>query len=109
VGAHLDLPLSVEDLIADRMGQFASGSANFPQDWIVIIWIEGYVKRQRRIMAFKTLKTKCEAISLAALGEEIMVRRIVVGEVSVPGNAGTRRTASKKAVLKQIAKVGGDW
>ena len=60
-------------------------------------------------MAFKTLKTKREAISLAALGEEIAARRIVVGEVSVPRNAGTRRTASKKALLEQIAKAGGNW
>lgn len=60
-------------------------------------------------MAFKTLKTKHEAISLAALGEEIAARRIIVGEVSVPRNAGNRRTASKKALLEQIAKAGGNW
>jgi hypothetical protein len=60
-------------------------------------------------MAFKTLKTKREAISLSMLGEEIAERRIVVGDVSVPRNAGTRRTASKTALLDQIAKVGGNW
>jgi hypothetical protein len=60
-------------------------------------------------MAFKTLKTKREAISLTALGEKIAAQRIVVGEISVPRNAGIRRTASKIALLEQIAKVGGNW
>ena len=60
-------------------------------------------------MAFKTLKTKREAISLTVLGEEIAERRMVVGDVALPRNAGTRRTASKIAMLKQIAKVGGHW
>ena len=60
-------------------------------------------------MAFNTLKTKREVISLAALGEEIAERRVVVGNVNPPKNAGTRRTASKAALLDQIAKVGGDW
>ncbi len=60
-------------------------------------------------MAFKTLKTKREAISLAMLGEQIAERRMVVGEVSLPRNAGTRRTASKTALLEQIVKVGGNW
>lgn len=60
-------------------------------------------------MAFKTLKTKREVISLAALGEEIAERRVVVGDLSPPRNAGTRRPASKTALLNQIAKAGGDW
>jgi hypothetical protein len=60
-------------------------------------------------MAFKTLKTKREAVSLAVLGDEIAERRIVVGDVSLPRNAGTRRTASKAALLEQITKMGGNW
>jgi hypothetical protein len=60
-------------------------------------------------MAFKTLKTKREALSLAALGEEIAARRVAVGEISLPRNRGTRRTASKAALLEHIAKIGGDW
>lgn len=60
-------------------------------------------------MAFKTLKTKREAISLAALGERIAARRLAVGPVNVPRNDGTRRTPAKKALLEQIAKAGGDW
>lgn len=60
-------------------------------------------------MAFKTLKTKRKAISLTALGENIAARRAVVGDVSVPRNAGMRRTASKAALLAQITEMGGDW
>ncbi|MDE2569624.1 MAG: hypothetical protein KGM93_11975 [Sphingomonadales bacterium] len=60
-------------------------------------------------MAFKTLKTTREAISLAALGERIAERRFMVGPVDVPRNAGTRRTPAKKALLEQIAKTGGKW
>lgn len=60
-------------------------------------------------MAFKTLKTRHEAISLAALGEEIAERRRVVGPVDVPRNSGARRTRAKKALLEQIIKAGGDW
>lgn len=60
-------------------------------------------------MAFKTFKTKREAISLTALGEDIAERRLAVGPVDVPRNAGTRRTPAKKALLAQIAKAGGNW
>ncbi|KUR74756.1 hypothetical protein [Novosphingobium sp. Fuku2-ISO-50] len=60
-------------------------------------------------MAFKTLKTKREAISLAALGEEIAARRVAVGPVNTPRNAGTRRSTAKQALLNQITKIGGDW
>lgn len=60
-------------------------------------------------MAFKTLKTKREAISLTTLGQRIAERRIVVGSVDVPRNEGTRRTPSKQALLDEIAKAGGQW
>ena len=60
-------------------------------------------------MAFKTLKTSREAISLTALGERIAKRRAVAGPVDVPCNAGQRRTHSKQALLAEIGKAGGDW
>lgn len=60
-------------------------------------------------MAFKTLKTKREAISLATLDERIATRRLIAGSVEVPRNAGTRRTPSKQALLDEIAKAGGQW
>lgn len=60
-------------------------------------------------MAFKTLKTKREATSLAMLGKRIAERRLVVGSVDVPRNEGTRRTPSKQVLLDEIAKAGGQW
>ncbi|HEX7855136.1 MAG TPA: hypothetical protein VF503_15720 [Sphingobium sp.] len=60
-------------------------------------------------MAFKTLKTKREVISLTELDKQIAAQRLAVGEVCVSQNAGTRRTETKKALLAQIAKVGGNW
>ena len=60
-------------------------------------------------MAFKTLKTRHEVVSLAALGEEIAERRLALGPISVPRNVGTRRTRAKKALLEQIVKAGGNW
>jgi len=60
-------------------------------------------------MAFKTLNSKREAISLATLGKRIAERRLVVGSVDVPRNEGTRRTLSKQVLLDEIAKAGGQW
>lgn len=60
-------------------------------------------------MAFKTLKTKREAISLSALGERIAERRLVTGAIDVPRNDGTRRSPSKQALLDAITKAGGQW
>jgi hypothetical protein len=50
-------------------------------------------------MAFKTLNTTREAISLTTLGKRIAERRLVVGAVDVPRNEGKRRTPSKQALL----------
>jgi len=60
-------------------------------------------------MAFKTLNSKREAISLATLGKRIAERRLVVGSVDVPRNEGARRTLSKQVLLDEIAKAGGQW
>jgi|APCry1669192522_1035417.scaffolds.fasta_scaffold233352_2 hypothetical protein len=60
-------------------------------------------------MAFKTLKTKTEVITLAALAEDIAARRSAAGPIDVPRNAGTRRTPAKLALLAQIKQAGGDW
>eukprot|EP01037_Dinobryon_pediforme_P016781 gene16781-16962_t len=89
--------ISVEDLIADRMGQYASGAAR------------DMLGQAKALMAFKTLKTTREAISLATLGKRIAERRLVVGAVDVPRNEGKRRTPSKQALLDEIAKAGGQW
>jgi hypothetical protein len=42
-----------------------------------------FAKKRRRLMAFKTLKTTREAISLATLGKAAE-RRLVVGAVDSP-------------------------
>jgi hypothetical protein len=60
-------------------------------------------------MAFKTLKTRREPVTLEALGQSIERRRAVVGEVDVPRNPGTNRTPSKRALLKAIGEAGGKW
>ncbi|MDE2442210.1 MAG: hypothetical protein KGP14_14425 [Betaproteobacteria bacterium] len=60
-------------------------------------------------MAFKTFKTKREAISLSQLGEGIAAARKVVGGVIVPRNSGLRRTESKRNLIEEISKSGGNW
>ena len=60
-------------------------------------------------MAFETFKPKREAITLEALGQRVERRAAAVGGVTVPRNAGTRRTPSKRALLKAIEDAGGKW
>jgi hypothetical protein len=60
-------------------------------------------------MAFKTFKTKREAISLSQLGEGIAAARKVAGGVVVPRNSGLRRTEGKRELIEQISKAGGNW
>jgi hypothetical protein len=60
-------------------------------------------------MVFKTFKVKREAMSLDDLARQIDRRRAEVGVVVLPRNSGTRRTASKRALLKAIEDVGGKW
>ncbi|MCC6925300.1 hypothetical protein [Novosphingobium sp.] len=60
-------------------------------------------------MAFKTLKTRREPVTLEALGQSIERRRAVVGDVDPPRNSGKNRTASKRALLAEIEKLGGKW
>lgn len=60
-------------------------------------------------MAFKTLKTKREAVTLQAFGRRIAARKAELGLPDPPRNAGNNRTASKRALLKAIKELGGDW
>lgn len=60
-------------------------------------------------MAFKTLSTQRDPLSLDALGQRIARRRAELGEIDVPRNSGKRRTASKRALLKAIEDAGGKW
>ncbi|MFK4792156.1 hypothetical protein [Sphingobium sp. ZW T5_29] len=60
-------------------------------------------------MALKT--SSPEPITLEELGRKIARRRAELGitDADMPRNSGTRRTASKKALLKAIKDAGGNW
>jgi hypothetical protein len=60
-------------------------------------------------MAFKTFKTKREPVTLQALGGRIAARKATLGEIAIPRNAGKKRTASKRGLLKAIKDAGGNW
>jgi len=111
-----------EDLLADRMGQYASGSAPemleqartlFALSKIStsIIWIGVSTKKREMILAFRTYKSSRPAVSLDAFGRDVARRRAELGitDADMPRNSGTRRTESKKALLKAIKDIGGNW
>lgn len=50
-----------------------------------------------------------EIIDMAEMGARLVRRRAELGNPDMPRNAGNRRTASKKALLKAIEDVGGKW
>ena len=60
-------------------------------------------------MAFKTFKPKREAVTLDAMARRVSGRTAVVGEIQVPRNSGQNRTPSKRALLKAIKDLGGEW
>ncbi|AOR76864.1 hypothetical protein [Novosphingobium resinovorum] len=60
-------------------------------------------------MAFKTLQTKREPLTLETLAQSIARRRAAAPEIVVPRNEGKRRTASKQALLEAIAETGTKW
>jgi hypothetical protein len=56
-----------------------------------------------------TASKPSKPIPLEALARDIDRRRAETGITELPRNAGKRRTASKKALLKAIEAVGGKW
>lgn len=60
-------------------------------------------------MAFKTLKSKRSPVTLDALAAAVTRRIAAQGKVDIPRNPGTRRTPSKRALLKAIEEAGGKW
>jgi len=64
-------------------------------------------------MASKTSKAEPDetVIDMAELGARLARRRAELGitDADMPRNAGERRTESKKALLKAIKEIGGDW
>ncbi len=45
----------------------------------------------------------------AEFSARLAARKAELGEIEVPRNSGARRTASKRALLAEIEKLGGDW
>lgn len=64
-------------------------------------------------MASKTSRaeTSQPIIDMAEMGERIARRKAELGmtDADIPRNSGTRRTESKKALLKAIKDMGGNW
>ena len=64
-------------------------------------------------MVSKTFQAEQDepVIDMAELGARIARRRAELGitDADMPRNSGTRRTASKKALLKAIKDAGGNW
>lgn len=60
-------------------------------------------------MAFKTFSTKREPIALEALGRRLAARKAALNLSDPPRNAGSSRTASKRALLEAIEDAGGKW
>ncbi len=48
-------------------------------------------------------------VSFAAFAADLERRRAETGITELPRNNGTRRTASKRALLKAIEDAGGKW
>jgi hypothetical protein len=48
-------------------------------------------------------------IDMAELGQRLARRKAELGLPDLPRNSGKNRTASKRALLAEIAKLGGDW
>lgn len=46
---------------------------------------------------------------MAEFGRRIAARKAELGIPDPPRNAGNNRTASKRALLKEIGKLGGKW
>lgn len=62
-------------------------------------------------MASKISKTGEDGpvVDMAAFGLELARRRADLGNPELPRNSGARRTPSKRALLKAIEDLGGEW
>jgi hypothetical protein len=50
-----------------------------------------------------------EVLDHDAFARDLAARRAALGNPEAPRNSGTRRTASKRALLAAIEKAGGRW
>lgn len=88
----------------------------FVKDSIWTIWINVSGLKQVAIMASNSspksdlpADSGLRRASHQDMAEKRTRRRAELGDVAVPRNAGTRRTASKRALLKAIEDAGGTW
>lgn len=65
----------------------------------------------KRLATMESKTSSPEPITLEELGRQIARRRAELGitDADIPRNSGTRRTTSKKALLKAIKDIGGNW
>ncbi len=54
-------------------------------------------------------KESAQPVSFEEFAADIARRREAAGNPELPRNSGTRRTASKRALLKAIEEAGGRW
>lgn len=60
-------------------------------------------------MASTRSKTDTKTVTLEEFGRDVTRRIEAAGEPQMPRNSGTRRTASKRGLLKAIEAVRGKW
>jgi len=60
-------------------------------------------------MASKASPTEGKVIRMADVGARVAARKAELGLPELPRNAGTNRTPSKRALLKAIEDLGGEW
>ena len=76
--------------------------------WTILIAVSA--KRPVAIMASKTSSPETQpVIDMADLAARLAARRAEAGLPDLPRNSGTRRTPSKRALLKAIEDLGGKW
>lgn len=61
------------------------------------------------LMPFQTFKPKREPIQLNEFGRKIAACKAELGLPDPPRNAGNNRIPSKRALLKAIKDMGGEW
>lgn len=60
-------------------------------------------------MVLQTSKVRQKAVPLAEFVADVDRRKAETGITTLPRNAGQNRTPSKRALLKAIKDLGGDW
>ena len=64
---------------------------------------------ERRRAALAVEEEGMRRISFPEFAEKLAKRRAELGDIDIPRNSGTRRTESKRELLKVIEDAGGKW